>query len=449
MHPFPVQTESLVVPPVSIHQRAVAAYDGMTRGVGRPDWIRLREREDVLVDAKHVDERIQSGEHPPLAGATVATAETGEHVSRLVQAGAIVLGYVDAAGADRLAQDPMLGALDAVWTPGWPQRCGTHVVFRPTAGLVPGRSGSQVIARDVAMAQRTAAALAGPGSAGAGARTWPEGVRFGAGEHPRIAVPDLDRAEHPAFAATVDTLRATGASVSAIDLPASLRRWTRRGARPLDGVDAVVTPMSGLEPTAATLVGTLDVAATAVADRGVAELAVLTAAFDDQIALDVVAQLTGVAADEPFPDTGVELVVFGAYLRGQPLNDRLISIGARFAGVAETAPHYRMVVLPGRPAQPGVVRTAAGGGLLVGERWIVSEAGLGRFLAGLAEPMALGGIDLAEGRTATGLLCDPVAASAGRDITDYRCWRAYLRQLSTRTVRRPTANGPIRRPGCG
>ncbi|OLT44845.1 hypothetical protein BJF85_19355 [Saccharomonospora sp. CUA-673] len=433
----------------------------MTRGRRGPSWLTLRGREDVLVEAKIVDQRGQNGENLPLAGTIVAAAEAGEHGQRLVQAGAVVLGHVDATGAAELAGDPDLGVLDAVLTPRWPRRSGGLVAFRPTTGLLPGKAASHVLAADVAVAQRVAAAVTGPSAHGP-SRTWPPAVRFGAGDHPRIAVPDIDPELRPAFAATVDTLRAVGADVSTIDLAAGLRRWKKRGAVPFEELDAVVVPLAGALPTPTTVLGGLDLAAAAVTDRSGAELAVLTRAFDDQVALDVVAQLTGVQAEDPFPDTGVELVVFGAYLRGQPLNDRLTAIGGRFAGFAETEGRYRMVVLPGEPPQPGVLRTADGGGTVTGERWIVSEAGLGRFLAGLPEPMTLGGIDLAEGRTATGLLCDPVAAGDATDITDYGCWRAYLRYLSTRRsstrgrdhraggrVSRRTASVPAPRQACG
>jgi allophanate hydrolase len=82
-----------------------------------------------------------------------------------------------------------------------------------------------------------------------------------------------------------------------------------------------------------------------------------------------------------------------------------------------------MVLLDTVPPKPGVYR-ADDGAELVGERWLVSEAGLGQFLAGLPEPMLLGSVELADGSKAVGFACDAVAAAHGEDITHYGDWLA-------------------------
>jgi allophanate hydrolase len=83
-----------------------------------------------------------------------------------------------------------------------------------------------------------------------------------------------------------------------------------------------------------------------------------------------------------------------------------------------------MVSLDTVPPKPGVYRSDHDGAELVGERWLVSEAGLGKFLAALPEPMLLGSIELADGSRAVGFACDAVAAAGGEDITRYRDWLA-------------------------
>ncbi|WP_020674362.1 allophanate hydrolase [Amycolatopsis nigrescens] len=177
----------------------------------------------------------------------------------------------------------------------------------------------------------------------------------------------------------------------------------------------------------------LDLAAVAVpagtADGGPFGVTVLTRAFDDQIAIDVAALLTGEQAAHPYPAPGIDLIVFGARLRGQPLNGQLVELGARFLGEARTAEQYRMVALPSAPPVPGVLR-AADGSSLVGERWRIAPAGLGRFLARLRAPMSMGAIELADGDTVIGFQCDSVAAAAAMDITGHGGWRAYLGYLS-------------------
>jgi len=246
-----------------------------------------------------------------------------------------------------------------------------------------------------------------------------------------------------------------GIVLAAKDVPAyrlaadleRLDRHKRRAAAALAGFDALLLPTTTGHPTIAEVaadpvgvnsrmgvytnfVNLLDMAAVAVpagaADGGPFGVSVITRAFDDQVALDLAGLLTGEQVDEPLPTTGTDLVVFGAHLRGQPLNGELTGLGARLRGAVSTAPVYRMVVLPGEPPKPGVLRTAADGAALRGERWTLSPSALGRFLAGLPAPMTLGAIELADGTTAVGFQCDPVAAAGAPDITGHGGWLAYL-----------------------
>jgi allophanate hydrolase len=233
-------------------------------------------------------------------------------------------------------------------------------------------------------------------------------------------------------------------------------------AAALAGFDALLLPTTTGHPTIADVqadpvgvnsrmgvytnfVNLLDMAAVAApagtADGSPFGVTVITRAFDDQVAIDLAARFTGEQAAEPLPGSGVDLVVFGAHLRGQPLNGELTGLGARFVGTVRTAPVYRMVALSTVPPKPGVLKVEPagggagpghgaaperGGGALSGERWTMSPAALGTFLAGLPAPMSLGVIELDDGEAVTGFHCDPVAAGRGRDITSYGSWPAYL-----------------------
>ena len=174
-------------------------------------------------------------------------------------------------------------------------------------------------------------------------------------------------------------------------------------------------------------VNLLDMAAVSVpageVDGGLFGVSVIARTFDDQLAIDVAATLTGEDAGAPYPDTGVPLVVFGAHMRGLPLNGQLTALGGRFIGEVATAPRYRMVVVPGVPRKPGVVASDVQGASLPGEMWLVSPAGLGRLLADLPAPMMLGAVELADGTQRVGFGC---SATNGRDITAFGGWRAYL-----------------------
>jgi allophanate hydrolase len=87
-----------------------------------------------------------------------------------------------------------------------------------------------------------------------------------------------------------------------------------------------------------------------------------------------------------------------------------------------------MVSLDTVPPKPGVYRSEDGAEL-VGERWLLSPAGLGSFLASLPEPMLLGSVQLSDGSTAVGFACDAVAAASGEDITRFGDWLADRKEL--------------------
>lgn len=427
MNPFTFDPEPLPRP-ASAYQRCIAAFE-----TGFPSWFTARSGEDVLVDAKTVDERVSAGALPPLAGVLVAAPAHAATARRLAEAGAVVVGHV----ADTLRPDAVtFDVVDAVPCPSLPATCERGVALRPTRGLVPGLGEVTVVARDISVAQRTAAALTVEDDADPARRSWPDAVRLSAGEHPRVAVPSaaslvgLRPPARDAFDVTVTTLRAAGVRVGSVDLTDCVRAWTAMPSTVLRGYDALLVPLAATGPSLADLASAFDVAAVALPDGGPTGLGLLTRAFDDQVAIDVVGLLSGVQAPTPYPSTGVELVVFGDYLRGQPRSGELDALGARFTDFVVTAPRYRMLALATDPPRPGIVPVSEGGAPLTAERSLVSPAALGRFVAGLEAPMLLGPVELGDGATATGVLCDPVGAAGGADVTEFGCWRAYLRHRS-------------------
>ncbi|MCX4910109.1 allophanate hydrolase [Streptomyces sp. NBC_00878] len=120
------------------------------------------------------------------------------------------------------------------------------------------------------------------------------------------------------------------------------------------------------------------------------------------------------------------IAVVGAHLSGQPLNGQLLSLGAQLDRTTRTAPVYRLHALPTEPAKPGLVHVGEGGAAIEVEVWRLPAEGLGRLLAALPRPMALGRVALADGDDVPGFLCEPGALDGARDITAYGGWRAYL-----------------------
>jgi allophanate hydrolase len=252
---------------------------------------------------------------------------------------------------------------------------------------------------------------------------------------------------------------------------AKLEGLKQKAMAELEGFDALLIPTVPFHPTLAevaadpvgvnSLLGTytnfcnlFDLCAVAVPAGEVAGaqfgLTLVARTFEDAVAADI-ARLLEVTPDAPalfaggaalaaaHPAAGpsssapwplaagaaaVPLVVVGAHRKGQPLAPQLEELGAAWDGPVRTAARYRMVSLDTVPPKPGVYRSDDDGAELAGERWLVSEAGLGRFLAALPEPMLLGSIELADGSRAVGFACDAVAAAEGEDITRYGDWLA-------------------------
>jgi len=453
--------------PPTASQRVIAAFERLTEA-GRPElWTTLRAVEDVLVDAKAVDERVKAGEDLPLAGTVIAVQDlidvagqpsgrgvpetSAAVVSRLTGAGAVVLGKTGAAmisgawdrtkaGGNGAAVAVALGVVDLALSTGGavPAALNAVAAVKPTRGLLPGADNVSVYANGLVAAHRALTLMTG------GDRAWPADVRLGAGDHPRIAYPTdlpLGEAAGLALGAVVARLTAAGAVLTPISLP----------ERGFDGFDALIVPTVPEHPgitdaladpagvghrltSCTAFANLLDLAAVTVpvlpGDRRPFGVTFLTRAFEDQIALD----LATVCTDEPmtpYPEPGEDVVVFGAHLRGQPLNAGLTELGARFTGPVRTTDAYRMVLLDTEPPQPGVVEGSSG---LDGERWRLSPAAFERFAATLKEPFVLERVVLDDGTAPLAVRC---LTAEGPGLDRYESWRGYVRFASTAGPRDP------------
>ncbi len=231
-----------------------------------------------------------------------------------------------------------------------------------------------------------------------------------------------------------------------------------QAAAVLDGCDLLLLPTTTEHPTIAAVqadpvginrrlgtytnfVNLLDMAAVAVpagsADGGPFGVTVVARAFDDQLAIDLAARLLTGAGEPALAATarpllvepGVDVLVVGAHLRGQPLNRELEELGARFGRSVRTSDAYRLVALDTQPRKPGLVRVGPGGGdPIAGEVWRVSAGALGRFLAALPAPMSLGQVELADGTWVVGFGCTAESGAAGADVTAAGGWVEALRR---------------------
>lgn len=297
------------------------------------------------------------------------------------------------------------------------------------AAEVLGASGVEVVEVDVSALLEAATLLYG--GAFVAERTAAVGDHVAA--HPELIGGDLD----PSVAQIV----LGGAGALATDYFRDRERLDRlgqAGRAALDGCVALLTPTTTWHPTleqvAADPIGAnarmgrftnfanlLDMSALAVPAGTVDGLpfgVMLTgAAFDDRLLA---------ALAERILAPSVDLLVLGAHLSGQPLNHQLVAAGGTLVREAATAPSYRLYALDIDPPRPGLARVAEEGASIGGEVWRLPAAGFGRFVAGLPAPMSIGSVDLVDGETISGFLCEAVALDGARDITGFGGWRAYL-----------------------
>lgn len=127
----------------------------------------------------------------------------------------------------------------------------------------------------------------------------------------------------------------------------------------------------------------------------------------------------------------VKVAVVGAHLSGMPLNAQLTERGATLVGAAETAPHYKLFALPDTtPPKPGLLRVAAGQGTRIAlEIWEMPLGAYGSFVVLVPAPLGIGTLELGDGGTVQGFLCEAEALHGAQDISHMGGWRAYIASL--------------------
>lgn len=147
---------------------------------------------------------------------------------------------------------------------------------------------------------------------------------------------------------------------------------------------------------------------------------------------------TGAPLPSPQPIAGilprptVKVAVVGAHLSGMPLNSQLTERGATLVQTTETAADFRLFALPGTtPPKPGMVRVPAGTGARIAlEVWELPLEHYGSFVAMIPAPLGIGTLQLADGSTVQGFVCEALATVDALDISHFGGWRAYIASLA-------------------
>jgi len=129
----------------------------------------------------------------------------------------------------------------------------------------------------------------------------------------------------------------------------------------------------------------------------------------------------------------VKVAVVGAHLSGMPLNGQLTERGAVLIEKTHTASQYRLYALPGTvPPKPGLVRVPpADGAAIAVEVWQMPLAHYGSFVALVPAPLGIGTLQLADGSSVQGFVCEALATEGATDITHLGGWRRYIESRHT------------------
>jgi allophanate hydrolase len=135
--------------------------------------------------------------------------------------------------------------------------------------------------------------------------------------------------------------------------------------------------------------------------------------------------------DAPDKNAGrwIKIGVCGAHMEGLGLNHQLTSRGGRKVCTAKSAAKYRLYLLPGSgpvPDRPGMVKVAEQGAALDMEIWELPEHTVGSFVDAVSAPLGFGRVELVDGTSVCGFLCEPVALKPELEITQYGGWRTWL-----------------------
>ena len=143
--------------------------------------------------------------------------------------------------------------------------------------------------------------------------------------------------------------------------------------------------------------------------------------------------VAGDAATVAMSSAAIDLAVVGAHLSGMARNHELLALGGHRVATTQTSCAYRLFDLGDGTGRPGMVRDEDSGSSIALEVWRLKAAAFGRLVATIESPLAIGTVELNDGTSVKGFLCEGHAVEGTDEVTQFGGWRAYLSAAPAQT----------------
>ena len=134
---------------------------------------------------------------------------------------------------------------------------------------------------------------------------------------------------------------------------------------------------------------------------------------------------------KPLPPTipdNIEIAMCGAHMSGLPFNTQLTNLNTIFVRKAQTSEEYKFYALSGEPpAKPELFKVqGVGTGCIALEIGSLPLTAFGQSMLNIPSPLDIGSIDLSDGSSVKGFLCERSGLKGALDITTAGCRCDYL-----------------------
>ena len=123
----------------------------------------------------------------------------------------------------------------------------------------------------------------------------------------------------------------------------------------------------------------------------------------------------------------IEVGVCGAHMQGLPLNHQLVTLQATYVKTCKTAVGYRLFDVPEKvPPRPGLLKDRTSPYAIELEVWQMPLENFGAFMVQIASPLGIGTLELDDGSSVKGFICECDAVKNAKEISEYGGWKAYI-----------------------